>query len=123
MFVIVSGYASLWSGLRDPIAWVSAAPCTAMGLAAYRDPDRVGARFCLPTIADGDRTVFATSGQYAYRLPGIAGLRQAAGRGPPLAELPLAARNTKMSMAARCLVWARHRTQPNGGQFGVGRVP
>jgi hypothetical protein len=52
----------------------------AVGLAAHRDTDRVGARLCLPTIADGDRIVLAISGQYAYRLAGIAELRQAAGR-------------------------------------------
>jgi hypothetical protein len=77
MFVIVPGYAPLWPGLQGPIAWVIAASCTAVGLAAHRDTDRVAARTCLPTIADVDRTVFATSGQYAYRLPGIAELRPA----------------------------------------------
>src|SRR6202043_1718164 len=36
--------------------------------------------FCLPTIAAGDRTVFAASRQYAYRLPRTAELPPAASR-------------------------------------------
>jgi hypothetical protein len=34
LFVIVPGYAPLWPGLEGPIAWVIAASCTAVGLAA-----------------------------------------------------------------------------------------
>lgn len=34
LFVIVPGYAPLWPGLEGPIAWIIAASCTAVGLAA-----------------------------------------------------------------------------------------
>jgi hypothetical protein len=35
LFVIVPGYAPLWPGLQGPIAWVIAASCAAVGLAAH----------------------------------------------------------------------------------------
>ncbi|MEV5010473.1 hypothetical protein AB0K74_19030 [Streptomyces sp. NPDC056159] len=35
LFVIVPGYAPLWPGLQGPIAWVIAATCAAVGLAAH----------------------------------------------------------------------------------------
>jgi hypothetical protein len=38
LFVIVPGYAPLWPGLEGPIAWVIAASCTAVGLAARTTP-------------------------------------------------------------------------------------
>jgi hypothetical protein len=37
LFVIVPGYAPLWPGLQGPIAWLIAAACTAVGLAAHRN--------------------------------------------------------------------------------------
>lgn len=59
-------------------------------------------RFCLPTIATSDRTVFAASPQYACRLPGITELRLAAGRD---------GRWRRCHTAARSCPWPSSSTQ------------